>query len=494
MKFLAKVEKNREFWFLLVASFIFFLLRFPSLFEPYWYGDEGIYQVLGIAIRNGRLLYRDIWDNKPPLLYILYSFFNSDQFWLRLVSVVFGILALIAFYALSKKLFQEKGRGNKIAILSTSIFGFLFALPLVEGNIANAENFMLLFIILAGLLIFDTKEKINNKVLVLSGFLLGISFLFKIVGIFDFAAFFVFLFILNLPKNISNLKKIVYNRLYFLMPLVLGFLFPIIISALFFLFNGFSVFKYFLEAIFVQNVGYVGYGNKFIIPQGLLIFKLLLLISFTLFLLIRRNKFSKSALFILIWFAFSLFNALFAGRSYTHYVLIIIPSFSLLIGLLFWEKKYQFPLIVIFIISFYLILANFSFYGKTFSYYQNFFRFLTGRETVAQYRGFFDRKTPVDYELAQFIKTKSIKDENVFIWGNNAQVYTLSGKLPPGRYAVAYHISGYRDGINNTKEALARKKPKFIIIMPDQNQIPFSLYNYGKGVKIDNVLIYERLF
>ena len=494
MKFLAKAEKSRNFWFLLIASFIFFLLRFPSLFEPYWYGDEGIYQVLGMAIRNGRLLYRDIWDNKPPLLYILYSFFNSDQFWLRLVSVVFGILALIAFYALCKKLFSQRQNGGKIAIFSTSIFGLLFALPLVEGNIANAENFMLFFIILAGFLIFSEKEKLKNNILALSGFLLGIAFLFKIVGIFDFAAFFTFLFILNLPRKISNFKNIVYAQLYFLLPFVFGFLFPIVVSALFFLLHGFSTFKYFLEASFVQNVGYVGYGNKFIIPQGLLISKLLLLSLFLLFLLAKRNIFSKTTLFVLIWFAFSLFNAFFSGRPYTHYVLVLIPSFSLLIGLLFWDKKYRFLLILIFIVSFYLILKNFSFYGKTFFYYQNFFSFIAGRETVAQYRGFFDKKTPIDYELAQFIKTKTKKDDSIFIWGNNAQVYALSDKLPPGRYAVAYHITGYKDGIENTKEAFLKQEPRLIIIMPDQSQIPFSLYNYGKVVKIGNVLIYERIF
>jgi len=493
MKFLARAEKNRNFWFLLAASFIFFLLRLPSLFEPYWYGDEGIYQVLGMAIRNGRLLYRDVWDNKPPLLYILYSFFNSDQFWLRLASVVFGILALIAFFALSKKLFEEK-EGNKIAILSTAIFGLLFAFPIAEGNIANSENFMLLPIILSGLLIFAAKERLSKNILILSGFLLGIAFLFKIVGIFDFAAFFVFLFILNLPKNISNFKNIVYAQLYFLLPFLLGFLFPIATSALFFLLHGFSTFKYFLEATFVQNVGYVGYGNKFIIPQGLLISKLLLLSLFLLFLLVKRNIFSKTTLFILIWFAFSLFNAFFSGRPYTHYVLVLIPSFSLLIGLLFWDKKYRFSLFLIFIVAFYLILNNFSFYGKTFFYYQNFFSFITGRKTVVEYRGFFDKKTPVDYELAEFIKTKTNKDDNIFIWGNNAQVYALSNKLPPGRYAVAYHITGYKDGIENTREAFLKQEPKLVIIMPDQSQIPFSLYNYGRVVKIDNVLIYERIF
>jgi len=493
MKFLARAEKNRNFWFLLIASFIFFLLRFPSLFEPYWYGDEGIYQVLGLAIKAGRLLYRDIWDNKPPLLYMLYSLFSSDQFTLRLVSLVFGVLSLIVFFVLSRKLFEEK-EGNKIAVFSTIIFGLLFALPVVEGNIANAENFMLLPIIFSGFLIFTAKGRLQKNILILSGFLIGIAFLFKIVGIFDFAAFFAFLFILNLPKKISNFKNIVYAQFYFLLPFALGFLFPIVVSALFFLLHGFSTFKYFLEAIFVQNVGYVGYGNKFIVPQGLLISKLLLLFLFLLFLLAKRNIFSKTTLFVLIWFAFSLFNAFFSGRPYTHYVLVLIPSFSLLIGSLFWDKKYRFSLILIFIVSFYLILKSFSFYGKTFFYYQNFFSFITGKETVTQYRDFFDKKTPIDYELDQFIKTKTKKDDNIFIWGNNAQVYALSGKLPPGRYAVAYHITGNKDGIENTKEAVLKQEPKLIIIMPDQNQIPFSLYNYGKVVKIDNILIYERIF
>jgi len=84
MKLLKKLEESVGCWFLITISFLFFLLRFPSLFEPDWYGDEGIYQVLGLGINAGRLLYRDIFDNKPPLLYLVYSFVNSDlylRFW-----------------------------------------------------------------------------------------------------------------------------------------------------------------------------------------------------------------------------------------------------------------------------------------------------------------------------------------------------------------------------------------------------------------------------
>jgi hypothetical protein len=94
MKLLSIYEKSKNVWFLISAGLIFFLLRLPSLFEPYWYGDEGIYQALGLGINNGRILYRDIFDNKPPFLYVLYSFFNSDQFLLRFVSLVFGLVSV----------------------------------------------------------------------------------------------------------------------------------------------------------------------------------------------------------------------------------------------------------------------------------------------------------------------------------------------------------------------------------------------------------------
>ena len=62
------LSKNK-FWVFLFLIFLF--LRLPSLFEPYWYGDEGIYLTLGQGVRKGLVLYQQIHDNKPPTLYYL---------------------------------------------------------------------------------------------------------------------------------------------------------------------------------------------------------------------------------------------------------------------------------------------------------------------------------------------------------------------------------------------------------------------------------------
>src|SRR3990167_11223703 len=135
--------KKIENIFLGVIGSLFALLRFPSIFEPYWYGDEGIYQVIGVALREGRVLYSEIWDNKPPILYLIYAIFSGEQFYVRLASLIVGIGTIVVFYYLAIKIFK-----NLYSIyFSTAFFALMFSLPVLEGNIANAENFMLLPVI-----------------------------------------------------------------------------------------------------------------------------------------------------------------------------------------------------------------------------------------------------------------------------------------------------------------------------------------------------------
>ena len=134
MKLFARLQSSKDFWFLLIISVVFFLLRFPSLFEPYWYGDEGIYQVIGMVLRSGGLLYADIYDNKPPLLYVLYGIFNGDQFATRVVSLITGLLTVWVFFALAKKLFKRLGKEKErnITYVTTGLFALFFGLPLIE--------------------------------------------------------------------------------------------------------------------------------------------------------------------------------------------------------------------------------------------------------------------------------------------------------------------------------------------------------------------------
>ena len=57
----------------------------------------------------------------------------------------------------------------------------------------------------------------------------------------------------------------------------------------------------------------------------------------------------------------------------------------------------------------------------------------------------------------------------------------LTNKLPPGKYAVAYHITSYKDGLSNTQDGLDKSKPKIIVIMPNVPLILFSFNYYSKN-------------
>jgi hypothetical protein len=488
MKTLGILEKSKSFWFLFVNLIVFFFLRFPSLFEPNWYGDEGVYQTLGMGIKSGRLLYQGIFDNKPPLLYIFYSLFKGNQFSLRLLSLIFGLLAIVAFFYLAKKLFKSKNA----LYFSTSIFTLLFGLPILEGNIANAENFMLFFILSAFYLALDYfKTKLENKMFFWTGIVLGLAFLFKIVAVFDFAALIVFLLIIKTPNNLSGkLYSKLLKELKDLYWLIIGFVIPIFTCALYFLTQG--AFSDFITATLFSNVGYVGYGNKFIIPQGFLILKLILLVVFLAFVFFKRHKLTMETVLIWTWLSFSVFNALFSQRPYTHYLLVLLPSFCLLTGLLVEEKKLIKINLVFILAILFLSCKSFWLYTKVLPYYENFISFVVDGKSVASYQKFFDKKTPIDYQIAQYIKQNTTASDNIFIWGNNSQVYKLSNKLPPGKYTVAYHIQNYKDGIANTIDGLNMAKPKFIILMPNVGNYPFSLSNYKPTVAIGQVYIYER--
>lgn len=492
---LQRIERSHEFWFLTAISVVFFFLRLPSLFEPYWYGDEGIYETIGLALSRGQTLYTQIWDNKPPLLYYTYALFQGDQFSVRFLSLLAGLGAVVILFFLAQKLFHTL----KVSLISAGVFALLFGLPIIEGNIANAENFMLLPIIAAALLVYSaaTSNRPDKPTtsLLIAGLMLGIAFLYKIVAVFDFAAMLVFLLIVFTPTKLSvhELTSAIRHTFKLLALFIGGFLLPFVLSLIYFFFNG--ALSEYLYATFLSTVGYVGYNNVFIIPQGLLITKLLLLAAVVLFLFIRRKKLSLPFIFLSLWTAFSLFNSFFSQRPYTHYLLVLLPSFSLLLGSIFYPKnKFQYHIMAVCVG---LALIAFTYFDhwsltKTIGYYGNFISFITGRKELSLYESFFDRRTPRDSEIVRYLLSHD-STQDILVWGNNAQIYYQTGSLPPTRFTVTYHIQAKKEYENELAVAVKQHPPKFVVVMPDSPPLPTALYNYTHVLSIKDAAIYELI-
>lgn len=507
---LQDIRKNRHIWFVLGITFLFVFLRIPSLIEPHWYGDEGIYQVMGRALASGRTLYQEIWDNKPPLLYFLYAGVGGDQFSIRFLSLLMGAASTMVFFYLAGKLFKR----NISIYVSTVFFALGFGLPLLEGNIANSENFMLLPILLSFYILFSLPRKKEALMLTYAGILLGLAFLLKIVALFDFLAFLSFLLIIRHSENLTTQKvthhllavisslfsrntgylqkklRLFFDTFRFEALFALAFLALPVLTVLYFVLVG--AFPDFFKAAFSQNVGYVGYGNRFIFPMGLMLIKIVLLL-FSVFLIGRYKKvLGVSGTFIYVWLVFSLFNAFFSERPYTHYLLVLLPAASLLSGLIFDATRGSRFTLGVFLIVVILSFTNFRLYKKIVPYYGNYIHFIFGNKSVESYQSFFDRNTPRDYEIARFINTKTKAGEEVFLWGDSAQIYALSNKLPPGRYIVAYHITFYKTAIDETKQDIERVAPRYIFEIKHTPEIFNFLDNYTLKYIIRDVKIYER--
>ncbi len=103
------------------------VLRIPSFFEPFSYGDETIYLTLGQGVRQGVTLYKDIYDNKPPLLYITAAV-AGNIFWFKAILAIWHMVTVFVFWKLSEVIFPKRKRSQ---IVATLIFALLTTIPLL---------------------------------------------------------------------------------------------------------------------------------------------------------------------------------------------------------------------------------------------------------------------------------------------------------------------------------------------------------------------------
>lgn len=495
------VKIFKKHWLIALFLLVVFL-RLPSLFEPFTYGDEGIYLTLGQAARQGLVFYRDIHDNKPPLLYLFAGFAESFSAY-RLILFFWSLATIFLFYLLSKSLFKK----NFFAIIaSTTVFALFTSLHTFEGNVANAENFMLLPTIGAFYWVFNAQTFLgkkegwleNIKIWLLPGVLLGVATLFKVPAAFDFAALLVFSSFLFLEQKISSKQHLLRYTL-----LIIGFILPLLATFLYYAFQG--ALNEYLAAAFFQNIPYLSSWAGGQAQVGGLPFLLLvrsgILALLIIVLLVLRKKVSLRAKLILIWFAFSWYAALLSSRPYPHYLIQLLPAFSLSLGLLFTtQKQYLFEKIIpaILFIAFVLTFNLFNFWTyKNLPYYRNFYQFALGNKNLQEYFADYDGRANDVYQVADYLVSHTLADEEIFIWGNIPFVYSLARRLPTGRYAVAYHIIDF-NGYEETMIQIQDKPPRFIILDLEEKR-PFPEFfswlerNYTLIEQIGDFQIYHQL-
>lgn len=458
----------RYFW--LISAIFFILLRLPSLYEPNWYGDEGIYLVLGQAIRKGLILYRDIHDNKPPLLYY-FAALSSTVFGFRLFLSIVMIPTIYFFYLLAKRLIQNENTAK----LTTFFFLIMTSIPLVEGNIANAEIFMLLPTILGIYLVLKPR---SNFDFFTAGLFLGIALIIKI-PVFIELTFLIFWLISSslelTPRPKFSIPKLL-QATHFSSLLFLGFIIPIFILGIYYYLLG--AFPQYLNASLLQNFSYLsswstGTHSGTATQGGVLIRGILLIISWLLLFLLNRYKIIEDKLyFVSLWFTATLFGATLSTRPYPHYLIQTLPPLLILIAFLFTVplKQKMPPIFLVLTLIFIVIKYNFHAY-PTLKYYQNFYSYALNLKDQSDYNQSFSPGVNQDLAIINYLKDKITDPRRIFVWGDHPFIYALTDTLPTGRYTVAYHIVDFK-GYSETLDSLKVYTPTYIVYYPMDNR-PF---------------------
>lgn len=338
--------------FLLLATAMRFFSYRMSVID--W--DESTYLLIARALLNGKELYVDAWDPKPPGIFLLFAVFES-LFSNGILGVRLGATVSVAGTAYFLVRIAQHFRSEKnwsgllpglLYLTCISFQSFSFGLGRTYGLEANTELFFLFFTALA---IFQYLKAQERPLLVfLSGITIGIAFEIKYFVLFDMLALGLLVLLMQWEKHKhGGIGAILKHSLNILLPLMTGCVLPflLVLGYFYFLTDNFDAFY---EVTFEIPGRYVNKLN----PIRLLRFlgDFFYLTSTTSFFLVagiilwlrKRPKLNRVYVAFLVgWLILDLTAASLPGKYFIHYIYQAFPPLCLLVAYFYSQDAFKVP-------------------------------------------------------------------------------------------------------------------------------------------------------
>jgi 4-amino-4-deoxy-L-arabinose transferase-like glycosyltransferase len=427
---------------LLTIVLVSLLWRLPSFFDPPWVNDEGTYFAVAQAMAHGYRLYADVWENKPPGIYLMYSAvyhsFGASMVALRAVSAALTLLLVVLTYRLGSRTI-----GRLPAACAAMVVGLLLGVPFLEGTTLNAE------LPLATLTASGMYAALERRHASLAGAAMAGALAFKAVAGFDAAALGIWLLLHCRGQFLRYVAAgVIATVLGCLVVWRAGILVPMVRDAL------------------LYDLGYVGHGNGGSIPW-LLAVKLLGLALATVALR-RASPFH-------LWSVYAVVGALFSGRVFGHYALQAVVPLALsgvILGRRFIRSGWVPALPVAFVIGAVASAAlgwsmaasgHDSIFARRLQYYANFVRLALRAESYLQYSAQIDDHVNRNRQIARTVR--SLPAGKLLVWGNTPWVYVLSVRLPATTYTSSLRQPEVPGESNALRRALSRHTPPVVVVI-----------------------------
>ena len=148
--------------------------------------DPGTYLTCASVIDGGGVLYRDVWDNKGPVLhaiyYLIFKAFGYNLVGVWLATTVFVVLLAAATMALATAI-----AGARAGLYAAALIGVALCFP--AGQILNGEIIMELLVVVAlWSAVAASARRRSTTLILVSGICTGLATLTKQSAIMDAAA------------------------------------------------------------------------------------------------------------------------------------------------------------------------------------------------------------------------------------------------------------------------------------------------------------------
>ena len=440
-----------------------FVLRYPSLYEPRWYGDEGIFAAIAQNIRHGETLYSQAWDNKPPLVFFTYagiqSVFGTGVFPLHLITTLVVLATQSVTMLIAFALF-----GRARALIVGVIVAFLLGTPIIEGNLAMTETFMILPTSLAVLCFVRAEQRRSERLAVYAtvGVLIGIAAAYKQVAIFDGAAIIVMIW---LQRDRPHRAIAAFSA---------GFFVPQVILAAFFIASG--AFQDYWYAV-VGSLGLyseLGPSNgPFLRAAGYL--PALIVVAA---LLRRQQQGGVVDLcdFPMLWLAFAVIGAMSSSLPFPHYLQQAVPALALtLVSKPFAREREDVTRIALALAAVLLVTVGYGQFSLAYrerhqlepvAYYHTFVSHQWGTMSDLDYDYQFDGKVAAVDDIVKAIKRDG-RGDTAYAWSELPWLYPAGNLTNPTRYYTSFLgeiVPGAKPEILRDLDA---NPPAYIVISND---------------------------
>ena len=431
----------------------------PWLKVP-WDRDEAAYATLAIGMRHGLVPYRDLFDHKPPLIYVVY--------WIAFLPGVDMLTPrLLAAAALGATALVVVGVARAFGLrrLPALAAGFIFALSTsnVQGQLdTNIEAFMVLPMTasLAALL----RDENRLRWCVTAGCLSGLAVLFKTTAALPAGALVVYLVARRTP-NVRGAAAF-----------LVGGLLPVALSALAFV--ALSAGTAFWYANVTYNRLYIGAAPVSQRLRGIASFNIgvalgsvwLWALALVGLAVLARYRNRRGCLLIL-WAGGCYAGIISSGRQYPHYYMQLAPAAAIsgAIGIQWmaehWrDRRLRFSAYAAFVplVAFEILL------------YAALVRAPTQR---AKSHALTDAEAQCEAlapGIGSWIADHSTANDTIYNLGRDTEIYVYSGRLPAARFMYDRPFALDSSTVTQTAEALRRAHPRYIIdtlgCTPNSNQ------------------------